>query len=314
MTRASGNDLAELFGYAPDDRSAAARSQWRSQACPFVGNKCIKHSHGATSKEIVIYGTCSVANKRSAGVEEVIICPQRLYADNYAVLRRCAADALGTAVPVMTVTEYQEKRLRRQLPPRIGVLLGQNSGREIAVSRSGVIDLSLDWVIAVLDSGRLVLAIPCEVQSIDITGNYRSAWQAYALGRPDVPNSEHGMNWANVWKRLIPQLIMKSTISSTSAYCSRGTYFVLPERVFQQFEKLVGTVPAAPGPDVGCLTVFTYNLGPIGSPGTIRPLELSRVLRFSGVDFARAFASGSTLPLGIDLDEKIERAIAALRE
>ena len=43
--RAQGNDLCELFGYAPDDVSEPARRQWQARSCPFVGGECIKHGH-----------------------------------------------------------------------------------------------------------------------------------------------------------------------------------------------------------------------------------------------------------------------------
>lgn len=91
MPRANGNDLAELFGYAPDDNSDAARKQWKSQKCPFTENTCIKHSHPQNDGSVVVYGTCSVLNKarRTGTPEEVIICPNRLYANNFTVLKQC---------------------------------------------------------------------------------------------------------------------------------------------------------------------------------------------------------------------------------
>jgi len=49
--RAAGKDLAEIFGYAPDDTTDAARKQWKSQNCPFTNSGCVKHGHaqaGAT--------------------------------------------------------------------------------------------------------------------------------------------------------------------------------------------------------------------------------------------------------------------------
>ena len=61
MPRARGNDLCEIFGYAPDDTSDNARKQWKSQECPFVSGVCIKHSHPQDGK-VIVYGTCSVTN------------------------------------------------------------------------------------------------------------------------------------------------------------------------------------------------------------------------------------------------------------
>ena len=139
----------------------------------------------------------------------------------------------------------------RALPPDYCVFLGRNSGREVVLSNPGVIDLSLDWVIVSIVGGAISLLVPCEVQSIDTTGNYRKNWHAYAHREASVPNSKHGMNWANVRKRLIPQLVLKSAVAATSKLCTKGTYFIVPDRVYVQFEKIVGFVAALRTEDGG---------------------------------------------------------------
>jgi hypothetical protein len=312
MPRAKGNDLCEIFGYAPDDRSNYARKQWKSQDCPFVGNTCVKHSHPQEGGTVVVYGTCSVANKTRTGLEEVIVCPQRLYAEKYETLRTCAIDAIGHPLPTFLASEYSKAKRAKRLPKDLVVFLGQNSGGEVQLSNPGIIQLSLDWVLVRVTEGVPVLVAPCEVQSIDTTGNYHNNWRAYAEEKPSVPDSKHGMNWANVWKRLIPQLILKSSIAATSQLCKKGMYFILPDRVYMQFEKLVGKVPAARAPGHGVLTVMTYGLGPDVPPGQIRPVELRRQDRMSSVDFAKAFASGKQMPLGSQLDQKVIEILQGL--
>ena len=168
-----------------------------------------------------------------------------------------------------------------------------------------MIELSLDWVMARVVDNRLKSIVPCEVQSIDITGNYRAAWHAYAKEKGSIPNSEHGMNWANVWKRLIPQLILKSAVAATSRLCHYGIYFILPERVYVQFEKLVGVVPSAPKAQEGTLTIMTYNLDPTIPKGKSRALIHHRTVRMSATEFAKSFAAGKQMPLGTQLDEKV---------
>jgi hypothetical protein len=69
-------------------------------------------------------------------------------------------------------------------------------------------------------AGKLKLIIPCEVQSADTTGNYRANWDAYSKELDSIPDSEHGMNWANIWKRLIPQLILKGSIAPHPNYAN----------------------------------------------------------------------------------------------
>jgi hypothetical protein len=106
MPRAKGSDLCEIFGYAPDDTTDVARKQWKSQECPFVGGTCIKHSHPQNGK-VVVYGTCSVVNKTRAGTgEEIILCAQRLYADNYRSLHAVINDATQLDLPFYLAHEY----------------------------------------------------------------------------------------------------------------------------------------------------------------------------------------------------------------
>ena len=292
MPRSSGNDLCEIFGFAPDDTSAPARKQWKSQQCPFVEGICIKHSHPQSDGKMIVYGSCSVTNRTRSGLEEVIICPQRLYADNYRTLHSCIKDAIGKDVAIFSAAEYPKlKKSKTKLPKEHFVLFGHNCGKEVSLSNPGIIDLSLDWVMAHIDDGELKNIIPCEVQSIDTTGNYRDAWNAYSTELEEIPDSAHGMNWANVWKRLIPQLMLKGSIASTSILCNFGIYFIVPDRVYKQFEKLVGTVSAEPKAGPGVMTVMTYSIGPEVPTGKIRPLVNIRTIRMLATEFAKAFAS-----------------------
>jgi len=312
MPRAEGNDFCELFGFAPDDLSETARKQWKSQQCPFVGGVCVKHSHPQRNGQTVVYGSCSVRNQTRERSEEVIVCPQRLYAGSYEALRRCVRDAIDFSEPIYLAGEYSALKREGKLPREYAVCLGHKSGREISLSNPGVIELSIDWAVAVVLREQLNSIIPCEVQSIDTTGNYHDTWEAYSRELPDIPNSRHGMNWANVWKRLIPQLILKGCVASTSTLCKRGLYFIVPDRVYVQFEKLVGEVAACSKPGPGVLTVMTYGLGPAVPPGQVRELAHLRTMRMSLANFAVAFSSGRQLPLGTQLDAKVAAILAAL--
>lgn len=257
MARAQGNDLCEIFGYAPDDVTDAARKQWKRQECPFVGGTCVKHSHPRAGQSPVIFGSCSVVNKLGNGLkEEVILCPQRLYANTYETLKACVKDAVGKDLPVLLAGDEAGINNAKSGFDDYVILLGQKSGGE--VSLSGKVSLSLDWVMVRITKGSINTAIPCEVQSIDITGNYHDNWRAYAEEREEIPNSSHGMNWANVWKRLIPQIILKGAVAKTSTLCKMGSYFVLPDRVYQQFEKLIGPLhkPTVNKAQKGSLTVM----------------------------------------------------------
>jgi hypothetical protein len=231
---------------------------------------------------------------------------------DYGSLRACVHDALEDTPPVYLADEYAELKKSRGLPHEYVVLLGKKSGSEISL-RNAAAQLSIDWVMAHVVGGELKLIIPCEVQSIDTTGSYRDAWQAYANEESHIPDAAHGMNWANVWKRLIPQLLLKGAIASTSTLCKQGLYFVVPDRVYVQFEKLIGEVPEASGPGPGVLTVMTYALGPEVPDGSMRSLVHRRTVRTPVTGFAEAFASGQELlTLGAQLDEKVSTMLASL--
>lgn len=311
MPRAKGNDLCEIFGYAPDDISETARKQWKSQECPFVGDTCIKHSHPQDGK-VVIYGSCSVVNKTKNGADEIIVCAQRLYANGYETLKAVVSDATGVQIPILLANEYSRLKRQDQLPTDCVVLLGRNSGKEIQLSQPDVIQLRLDWVMARMVAGKLKLIIPCEVQSADTTGNYRANWDAYSKELNSIPDSEHEMNWANIWKRMIPQLILKGSIAATSRLSKRGHYFIVPDSVYARFERLIGQVADVASPGKGVMSVMTYRLGNPVPNGSTRPLVLHRTIRMRTTEFAKAFASGKQLPLGTQLDQQVAIALENL--
>jgi hypothetical protein len=125
------------------------------------------------------------------------------------------------------------------------------------------------------------------------------------------------LNWANVHKRLIPQLIRKGVIYSQSELVQKGLYFIVPEIVYQKFEDIIGNIPTLEygGPDtltVFTYTVFTYELGGEVEQGSIRELKPAREIRFLLSEFARRFIEGANLPSGAELDEAV-RGMLGLR-
>jgi hypothetical protein len=222
------SDLVEIFGFSPTDLRHEVRRLWNLGACPFIKKPCIKINHDHT----IIYGTCSVTSPYG----DIVICPNRLYANDYQTLKACSHDAFGENIPFFLYEEFIENN--HEIDECI-VALGNNSGKEIKVGRS----LSMDWILARIKGDQLIEYIGVEVQSIDITGNYRDAWHAYKNYNAKVknlPSSKHGLNWANVHKRLIPQIIRKGVVYTKSKYCKKGLYFILPDIVYKKFEDVIG--------------------------------------------------------------------------
>ena len=295
------NDIVEIFGYASDDLSRDARSLWGLGACPFVNRSCSK----SNSDQTIIYGTCSV----TTAFGDCVICPNRMYEMNYKSLRKVAEDAFGKDFEFLMYEEFIPKRSDVN---ECIVALGQNSGKEVKIGNK----LSMDWVLARVKDGDLVEYVGVEVQSIDITNNYRDNWYAYKNLNKDtsvIPRSEHGMNWANVHKRLIPQLIRKGLIYAKSNLVKNGLYFVLPDIVYRKFEDIIGSdIPLVDkaAPDV--LTVHTYSLSGNVEHGKQRNLVIEREIRFKIDDFSKRFISGANLPSGEELDCAVRKGLGFL--
>lgn len=298
LARPTSKDLVEVFGYAPDDLTPSVRSLWKLGGCPFINKACVKTNHDAS----VVYGTCSV----TTAYGDCIICPNRLYERDYATLRAVAEDAFGEGVKFVLFDDYIR---RRDESGAFVVALGQNSGKEVKIGRS----LSMDWILAKIEDNQLIEYVGIEVQSIDITNNYRDAWYAYknlTRATKTIPPSEHGMNWANVHKRLIPQIIRKGVVYSNSNLVKAGLYFVLPDIVYRKFEDIIGAdIPRAADKGSNVLNIHTYDLSAPTEHGKQRILIGNRKIRVSLDEFSQRFISGPNLPSGEELDKAVRRVL-----
>jgi len=305
--RAQGKDIVELFGFSPDDQSPPAQQAFHTAFCPFVGNQCGKRNHDGT----ITYGVCTVSNGANSPPEsDVIACPKRLYTDNYRILQNAADLAWGAdATSVIaggSKMELKERALSSVNPP--AVAFGQGSGSEISVHAGG--KLSMDWVVQRYHHSLNGLTpldyIGIEVQSMDITGNYKAPWEAYAYIKNNtpvdfIPNSGHGLNWANVIKRLNHQIIKKGNIYSKSKLCS-GFFFILPDVVFKRFEEFLGPIETQKTPSNKNVSVITYHLSQHMQRGKIRDLEQTRVIHYSLEDIKKAIVKDSYDSVAQDLE------------
>lgn len=293
------NDIVEIFGYASDDLTKDVRVLWNLGACPFINKACSK----TNSDQTIVYGTCSV----TTAFGDCIICPNRIYERNYAALRKVAVDAFGDGINFLM---YEDFIAKRGSAGQCIVALGQNSGKEVKLGNK----LSMDWVLVNINDGVMKGYVGIEVQSIDITNNYRDNWYAYKNlkeGVNFIPRSDHGMNWANVHKRLIPQLIRKGIIYSRSKFAVDGLYFILPDIVYRKFEDVIGNdIPTVSGRCSSYMTVHTYSLSSAVKHGEQRKIVLNREIKFDLEEFASRFISGINLPPAEDLDNAIRNILA----
>lgn len=311
--RADGRDIIELFGYAPTDVSVKSAGITKKRTCPFTSRTCSKTNHDQSE----IYGVCAVskgANKEPGA--EIIVCPTRLYANKYAIFQdvidKVWSGEKRTRIVGGDLASLRKTALSQQ---KSVVAFGQNSGREIQTNSYG--KLSLDWVLQAYNrTGSNELEpldfVGVEIQSLDITGNYRDNWQHYIDIRAGdhnsagiAPDSGHGLNWANVHKRLIPQLIRKGNIYAQIERC-KGFYFLLPDGVYKKFEEVIGTPKSEAGPNRANISILTYVLGDFVPNGSIRKLIQKRELHFSLENVKDAFINRTDPKSPDDLDSKLK--------
>lgn len=219
--------ISEFFGYRATDLSDKALIAAAKKTCPFTNSFCIK----TLSRDRVISGVCSIRQK-TLGSPSVICCPIRLYADNYKLLYTIARSAFKTNLNLYAGRNAVYKA--RQENGAIAVF-GKGWGGELRLpQRKGVGSYFVDWVLARLDgNGDLIELTAIEVQTIDTTGSYNKAREVLAETR-EIISDTVGLNWENVSKRIIPQIIYKGQVLQREDLCHSGLYFVCPKPVYQR--------------------------------------------------------------------------------
>lgn len=154
--------------------------------CPFIHKTCSKRSTNLPKEPFPI---CSIW-KRAAKDEEyaknpskdlICVCPKRFYAVDF--LR----DVISHCWPGE--------------PPKNPLF-----APEVKMEGFG----NVDFVIAdVNDNGTVKQFLSVELQAIDITGSVFPAYEAIRKSQNLEKRSTYGLNWDNVYKRYITQLIRK---------------------------------------------------------------------------------------------------------
>lgn len=278
------SNIIEFFGYSPEDDSDDAKRSRAERTCPFLGRVCTK-----TLSDGEISGACTL---KPVTTGPVICCPIRLYANNYGILHDIARAAFGPAIPLQS-----SKPIADQAKEFIAVF-GKGWGRELRLPARGKSrGFFVDWVLARVSATRdLIDFVAVEVQSIDTTGNYRSERAAYLKGQKFLGASTAGLNWENVNKRILPQLIHKGNILRREPLCQKGLFFVCPTPVHNKIsERLAGDLlpyPIQPG----TLTIMWYDLGPSREPGEQRDLVPGGQLTTTIEQIAVALTAPKNLP------------------
>jgi hypothetical protein len=230
--------IHEFFGYPAENTSCVGKLAVAQRSCPFLKSACVKRFHDGKPA-----GVCAVRQK-SQSSPPVICCPNRLYANNYKILYDIAEDAFDRKLNLYAGRSAVEKAKAEKGAVAV---FGQGWGGELRLpKRKGTGSYFVDWVIARLGaSGELCEFTAVEVQTIDTTGSYKSAYEALLENRGIVSDTV-GLNWENVSKRIIPQLIYKGQVLQREDLCRKGLYFVCPSPVYNRVLLRLGGIDNLP--------------------------------------------------------------------
>lgn len=265
----------EFFGYRAADTSETAVRAAHDFQCPFLGDRCEK-----TLSDGLISGVCTVKPVTSA---PVICCPVRLYAEDYKILRDVADRAFSPGLDLLPGrTAATEALARRQ---SLVAVFGKRWGGELRLpQKDGANSYFVDWILALLDQeGDLVEFVAIEVQTIDTTGNYRASRTALLAETRDIVQSTVGLNWENVNKRILPQLIYKGQVLQREELCRKGLFFVCPTPIY---ERIMGRLGGADGLiryalQPASITFLSYDLELFEPTKDGYPLALKRDMQHS---------------------------------
>ena len=288
--------VTEFFGLAPLD--SAAENDVAARRCPFVDSNCIKPQHGA----------CSVQQVSEA--EPVICCPNRMYADNFKILREISVETFGVGAELVRPADVAVRVAAGSMTGNEVAVFGRYWGQELPLPRPpGVAGAAsrryyVDWILAKLDGdGDLAELTAVEVQTVDTTGNYNEQPQAFFRGRAyrdgqgrNPGYSDAGVNWENVNKRILPQIIYKGHVLRREAKCTKGLYFVCPKQVYSRIRDRLGGNLHTYHPSTGTITFRSYELGSTVPSGQQRDMTLFGQFTTTVDQVAIAFTSPMNLP------------------
>ena len=259
----------EFFGYRADDHSPVAVTAAQANECPYLNGVCEKRLSDGT-----VAGVCTIKPVTSA---PVICCPIRLYADDYRVLHDVAKIAFDNEYRL--IAGPQAAHIARAENEEVVAVFGKRWGGELRLpQKDGAGSYFVDWVLARVDStGQLKEFVAVEVQTIDTTGNYRNGRTSLLTPQRESVPTTAGLNWENVNKRILPQLIYKGQVLQREALCRKGLFFVCPSPVYQKIMSRLGgssgLIRYALQPASITFLAYEHNLDSLMVDGSTIPLK-----------------------------------------
>lgn len=131
---------------------------------------------------------------------------------------------------------------------------------------------------------------------MDTTGSYEAEVRAYLGDQPWTKGSTAGINWENVSKRILPQIIFKGHVLRNEPLCIKGMYFICPAPVHERIMTRLGNDLRTYHPQSGAVTFRWYNLAALSKPGERRGLVFTGQMTTTVDQVALAFTSPKNLP------------------
>lgn len=287
--------VLEFHGFPPlsvESKAFAAR-KW----CPFVDQKCKKSQSG---------GACAL---QAPTAPPVIICPNRLYGDQFEVIGRIARETFGVDCDLLTDVQAETRRRDGTLNGREVVVFGQGYSGEVGIKAPAADgetgSFKVDFLLTKIGADLQPLSIVAvEVQTIDTTNSYKKASTSYYAKQPHPSQwgeggTNAGFNWENVTKRILPQIIYKGHALLREKLAMHGLFFVLPDPVLQKIRTRIGSALLEYPKGPGTITFHSYQLAEEWE-GAERPLVPVTEFTTTVEQIAFAFVSPQNLPpLGI---------------
>jgi hypothetical protein len=131
------------------------------------------------------------------------------------------------------------------------------------------------------------------------------------MGHPPPREEGHdpNMNWENVNKRIIPQLLTKGNVFRRERLYKKGLFFVCPTPVYENMLERLGAELQDYSFQAGALTFRTYALEESTTPGKIRPLVFRKQFTTTVDHLRDIFNSTLSLPPKDVMGTKIQRLI-----
>jgi hypothetical protein len=191
-----------------------------------------------------------------------------MYGSKYRVLLEVATDAFGNGMrlchaPAQAVCDGCDV-----------VVFGKRWGKELRLpSRIKGGGYFVDWILARLGQKRtLEEFVAVEAQTMDTTGSYEAQVHRFLKTGQVLQDKQSNINWENVSKRILPQLIFKGHVLRQEKLCRKGIYFVCPSPVYERILVRPGGTLRPYHPQPGALTFRHYDVSDAVLAGQFREL------------------------------------------